>query len=259
MKLQVVPASRGFQWVKLGVLTFFRQPLALSGLYFLLFTVLVVARILPFVGVLVAYMLMPGAVLGLMAATKEASDGKFPMPLMLFSAFRAGRAQLRAMAQLGACYAAGIVLILVCSMAIDGGTLVKLALMVQSPAEDTLQQAPFQIAMVVVLLFEIPWLLLFAHAAALVHWHQVPPAKAVFFAVTAILRNLRAYLVYGLVCIGVLQGFGIIATALALLLGGAEETAMALAPLFLILLGAVFTSVYFTFLDSFSITPGADT
>ena len=33
MKLNIVPARTGIQWVKLGIQTFFRQPLALSGLF----------------------------------------------------------------------------------------------------------------------------------------------------------------------------------------------------------------------------------
>ena len=35
MKLRNVPAGTGLQWVKLGIQTFFRQPLALSGLFFM--------------------------------------------------------------------------------------------------------------------------------------------------------------------------------------------------------------------------------
>src|SRR5690606_28959146 len=35
MKLQIVPARTGVQWVKLGVQTFWRQPMALAALFFL--------------------------------------------------------------------------------------------------------------------------------------------------------------------------------------------------------------------------------
>jgi len=35
MKLNIVPARTGITWVKLGIQTFFKQPLALAGLFFL--------------------------------------------------------------------------------------------------------------------------------------------------------------------------------------------------------------------------------
>ena len=34
VKLNIVPARTGLQWVKLGIRTFLRQPLALAGLFF---------------------------------------------------------------------------------------------------------------------------------------------------------------------------------------------------------------------------------
>ena len=35
MKLNVVPALTGVIWVRLGIKTFWRQPVALSGLFFM--------------------------------------------------------------------------------------------------------------------------------------------------------------------------------------------------------------------------------
>jgi hypothetical protein len=56
-------------------------------------------------------MIVPAATLGLMAATQEALKGKFPMPTVLISAFRAGRQRVRAMLVLGGLYAAACLLI----------------------------------------------------------------------------------------------------------------------------------------------------
>jgi hypothetical protein len=53
-------------------------------------------------------MLVPAATLGLMAATQEAAKGKFPMPTVLISAFRAGRQRMRAMLVLGATVCRGL-------------------------------------------------------------------------------------------------------------------------------------------------------
>ena len=88
MKLNIVPARTGLLWVKLGIKTFFGQPLAMSGLFFMFMAVLSLASLVPFVGSALALALLPAATLGLMAATQEASKGKFPMPSILISAFR---------------------------------------------------------------------------------------------------------------------------------------------------------------------------
>lgn len=87
MKLQIVPARRGIHWVKAGVKTFFRQPLALSGLFFMFLALVSVISIVPVVGNVLSLALLPAATLGLMAATREADNGKFPMPVLLISAF----------------------------------------------------------------------------------------------------------------------------------------------------------------------------
>ncbi len=80
MKLHIVPARTGIAWVRLGIKTFFRQPLALSGLFFMFLAVMSLASMVPVVGLALAMALLPACTLGLMAASKEAADGRFPMP-----------------------------------------------------------------------------------------------------------------------------------------------------------------------------------
>ena len=101
MKLHIVPARQGILWVKLGMRTFLRQPLALTGLFFIFMALMSVISMVPIIGNVLALALLPGATLGLMVATQEALKGQFPMPSVLFAGFRAGRAQLRAMLILG--------------------------------------------------------------------------------------------------------------------------------------------------------------
>ena len=199
MKLQIVPASRGIQWVKSGIQTFFRQPLALEGLFFMFLALMSVLSLLPVIGSALALALLPGATLGLMAATREAADGKFPMPLILVTAFRAGRQQLRAMLILGALYALGFVLVLGLSALIDGGKFAKLYLLGGSISAELLQDGDFQLAMVTASVLYMPLSLLFWHAPALVHWHGVTPVKSLFFSFVACMRNFWAFTVYGVV------------------------------------------------------------
>ena len=121
MKLKIVPARTGALWVKLGIQTFFKQPLALAGLFFMFMAVMTIASLVPWIGFVLAMTFLPGATLGLMAATKEATQGRFPMPTILLAAFRAGKNQGRAMLTLGALYALGFLVAMGASWLVDGG------------------------------------------------------------------------------------------------------------------------------------------
>ncbi len=259
MKLNIVPASRGIQWVKLGVQTFFRQPLALSGLFFIFLAVMTLLSVVPLVGGLVAFVLMPGASMGLMAAAREAHAGKFPMPMILATAFRSGAPQRRHMLVLGGLNTAGIVIMLLLSPLFDGGSFAKLMLLGQVPPVEVIQTMDFQLAMLFVMALNLPLTLLFYHASALVHWHNHPPVKSLFFGIAAIAGNFRAFAVYGLVWIGIFFGFAIILATLALSLGGVEAVAAIGYPATMLIAIMVAVSVYFTFQDCFEFTPGEST
>jgi hypothetical protein len=146
MKLNVVPASTGLTWVKLGITTFFKQPLALGGLFFMFMAVVSVASIVPVIGSVLALALLPAATLGLMVATLEAQNGKFPMPSVLATAFRAGRERMRAMLVLGALYAAGFLLVMAITTMFDGGQFAKMYLLGGRLGKEALEQPDFQTA-----------------------------------------------------------------------------------------------------------------
>ena len=88
LKLNIVPPRTGFFWVKLGIRAFARKPMALTGLFFMFMAVMSIATMVPVIGSALALALLPAATLGLMAATQEATRGKFPMPSILVTAFR---------------------------------------------------------------------------------------------------------------------------------------------------------------------------
>lgn len=104
MNLQIVPARAGLKWVRQGMRTFWRQPLALSGLFFLFMATVSIVSIVPFIGSALALIILPALTLGMMAATQTATEGKFPMPSVLFTAFKAGPHR-QAMFHLGGLYA----------------------------------------------------------------------------------------------------------------------------------------------------------
>jgi hypothetical protein len=231
-------------WVKQGIRTFFKQPLALAGLFFMYMAVVILVGQLPYVGVVIAGLLVPAATLGLMAASAEATRGRFPMPSVLVSAFRAGHQRGRSMLVLGAIYTVGSVLA------------TGLASLLAGPPAAT----PGQVdgATLVALLLHAPLFVMFWHAPALVHWHGVTPVKSLFFSAVACLRNIGALLVYGLAWVGVFLGVGTGVGLLGGLIGGEGAAKAAMMPAALLMAAMFTTSIFFTFQDSFSAGDDAD-
>jgi hypothetical protein len=252
VKLRDVPASTGLQWVRLGLQTFWRQPLAMVGLFFLFMLVLAVLSIVPLLGTVLALALLPAATLGLMAATREADSGKFPHPSVLLTALRAGPEQVRAMTVLGGIYAAGFLGAIGLSAVVDGGLFASLYLGGTPLKAEDLQQPAFQQAMWLFMLMYLPLSMLFWHAPALVHWHGVSPLKSLFFSLLACWHNKWALSVFMLAWGGIFVGGGMVMSILGLLLGGEAALGLLVLPLALLMAAMFFTSLYFTFRDSFS-------
>ncbi len=256
MKLNIVPARTGVLWVKLGMRTFLKQPLALAGLFFLFMAAMSVLSLIPVLGNVLALTLLPGATLGLMAATKEALKGKFPLPTVLLSGFRAGQKQLRAMLVLGAIYAAGFLLVLAISALIDGGKFARLYLLGSSISAEALQDGDFELAVLVAMVFYLPLSLFFWHAPALVHWYGISPVKSLFFSMVACMRNFWALTVYSLVWVGAFIAMGMVVAVVAALAGNPEAATAVMFPAAMLMAAMFFTSIFFTFEDSFTVNEG---
>jgi hypothetical protein len=251
MKLNIVSPRTGITWVKLGMRTFFRQPLALAGLFFMFMAVMTVASQLPYVGFVLAMALLPAATLGLMVATREAADGRFPMPLVLLAAFRAGKQQARAMLLLGGLYALGFMAAMGASYLVDGGDFARVYLGGSTPTREMMLQGDFQAAMWVFIGLHLPLSLMFWHAPALVHWHGLPPIKSLFFSLVACLRNFWAFVIFGLMWLSLLVLGVVTVTTVGALMGSPDLAGDMLFPLLMLMASMFFTSLYFTFKDSF--------
>jgi hypothetical protein len=251
MKLNVVPASTGAKWVRLGMRTFWKQPLALSGLFFMFMMIMSVSSLVPVLGSFVALALLPAASLGLMAATREVDQGKFPMPRILAAGFRFGKERKRDMLILGVLYAFGFLGVMMASALVDGGDFARLYLMGEDLEMETLAKPEFQDAMWLAMVLYLPLSAVFWHAPALVHWHGVPAIKSMFFSLVACLRNWRAFTVFGLVWMIVAVGTALIITLVTGALGNNEFANAALLPAMLMMAAMFFCSTYFSFRDCF--------
>ncbi len=259
MKLQIVPAKQGLLWVKQGIRTFWRQPLAFTGLFFLFMAWVSLLSMVPFIGAALALLVLPAATLGLMVATEQAASGKFPMPTVMLVAFRAGQQRLKAMLLLGVLYALSFLAVMAISALVDGGGFAKVYLANAPITPEVVNDADFQAAMWLTTILYIPLSMLFWHAPALVHWHGVPPAKSLFFSAIACWRNFGAFAVYLLAWAGVFVAGAMLILLISSALGGNDLSAAVLMPGALLMAAMFFTSVYFSVKDCFELPePGSE-
>jgi len=259
MKLQIVPAKQGLVWVKQGIRTFWRQPLAFTGLFFLFMAWVSVLSMVPFIGAALALLVLPAATLGLMVATEQAASGKFPMPTVMLVAFRAGQQRLKAMLLLGVLYALSFLAVMAISALVDGGGFAKVYLANAPITPEVVNDTDFQTAMWLTTIMYVPLSMLFWHAPALVHWHGVPPVKSLFFSAIACWRNLGAFAVYLLAWAGVLVAGAVLFVLISSALGGNDLSAAVLMPGALLMAAMFFASVYFSVKDCFELPePGSE-
>jgi hypothetical protein len=270
MKLNLVPARTGMTWVRQGLRAFWRMPLAFAGLFLMCAAALTVLSGIPLVGPLLAAALAPAATAGLMAATRQAEQGSVPLPGTLLAAFRQSPRQTRAILLLGAINAAALLAISGLIAALMGeNPVVRLIeqsggqitpellvnqpeLMINNPAWHAAVHGWMRQTALACLLY-LPVSALLWHAPALALWHGLPVGKSLFFSAVAVLRNAPAYLLYGLgwmavssiACAGLLIASVMIGNPLPVAVGGTL-------PLAALVMGMFYTSLWFTFRDSFT-------
>ena len=271
MKLLIVPASTGAQWVLAGLRTFKRQPMALSAMFttyllglMVISTVSQLFKVIPgigpflaLLGPLIALGLLPAISLAMMVAASEAAHDHRPHLSLLLVAFRSDAFRSRAMLQLGLFYVVGLLLIVGLSTLFDGGTFASVYLGHTEITEEIAATSDFQTAMMACLILYLPLTLLFWHAPALVYWHSVAPVKALFFSAVACLRNFGAFMVYFLSWMAVAMGFaiamslvlGVLSLAVPMSRGLLNSVSLIMA---IVLVTPFFCSIVFSFRDCFA-------
>lgn len=255
MKLQIVTARTGVSWVKEGIRTFWRQPLALSGLFFVFVGLISLISLLPYVGAFVGLILLPTMSLGLMAASRETILGKFPMPTVLFIGFREDPLQSQRLLLMGFCYAMLFCLILALSSLFDGGEFARMYLLGGEINEAVATNSRFKDAVMFSLLLYLPLSALFWHAPALIHWHKKPVAKSLFFSIVACVSNWRAFMLFGLTWGLVFITTSLFLSVISMITEDGQLSPILLLPAVLMMSAMFFTSCYFSFRDCFVSEP----
>ncbi|MDR2129125.1 MAG: hypothetical protein LBP52_08695 [Burkholderiaceae bacterium] len=255
MKLNIVPARVGIQWAFCGVRTFFKQPLAFTGLFFMFMAGLSLLAQIPYAGDLLAMTLAPAAFVGLMNATNLVEQGRFPMPDTLLVALRQGPGRTRAILTLGVLLALGMALADGILMWIDGGYMAQLQAAITAQGNipsDALKDPRLVRFLLAAILLHLPFSLLFWHAPALVHWNAVAPVKSLFFSSLAVLKNARAFALYALSWLLIYLVANWALFALAMLFGSADIAKFGLLPMLLLIWAMFCISAWFTYRDCFA-------
>jgi hypothetical protein len=85
-----------------------------------------------------------------------------------------------------------------------------------------------------------------------VHWHGVPPVKSLFFSLMAGYKNFGAFAVFGAAWMGLFMLASLGVSLIASLLGSPALAMTLMIPLALAIMAMFFSSIYFTFRDSFT-------
>lgn len=255
MKLNVVKARTGSLWVRQGIRNFWRQPLALSGLFLLFMALASMTSMLSYGGSFLGLMFIPAASLGLMAAAREADLARFPMPSMLVIGFRQGAAQSKSMVMLGFLYALLFCFVLAMSSVFDNGEFARMYMSGGSITEEAILNENFQSAAIFSLLMYIPLSTLFWHAPALMHWHAQPLAKSIFFSFMACWANWRAFAVFGLTWVSIFLTTSVLLSLISMAFDDGQMSMVLMLPAMLMLAAMFFSSSYYSFRDCFISEP----
>ncbi len=257
MRLQLVPARQGAQWVRRGFRMFVSRPMAFAGLFAAFMFALVVMAQLPGIGWLLVLAILPLGSLGFMIATRHALEGRLPTPAVFLAPLRGDKRRRNALVKVGVAYVASAFLVSEFSNLVDGGAFESLMTALNAgpgTADAAAQSVDAGTLLAILLRFALAALLSipFWHAPALVYWDGHGWAKALFSSSAACWSNKGAFIVFGLSWMGVIIAFGTVLNIVFGLMGEMPLLAFAAAPLSLILSTVFYVSLYFTFADSFS-------
>lgn len=195
MQVHALPYSRGHAWLKGGFALWRRNPALLTFLTFGYLLMLILLSLVPFLGQIIAAVLMPVLSLGILNGCRAVDLGRRVGPDILFSGFRSNQ---KALLAIGGAYFAASLLILLLTMAADGGALFRAMTGATPVSEDAINSPRFVIALLVGTALSTPVMMAYWFAPLLAGWKGLSAPKALFFSFVACARNWRPFLGYGL-------------------------------------------------------------
>ena len=210
-----MPAITGWNWLKEGAGLFRKQPAALTTLLFANILISVLIGSLPFLGPLLALVLIPSFSMAFMKACLMIEDGERVTPAVVMTGFR--KPVLAQLAKIGLIYlGVSVLLTLLARVSVD----LELIRQVAQPTDP--KNVPSMAAWELAKMFALSTLngtvlISLSFAAPLVYWQHMMTGKAIFYSFFAVLKSARVFLVLLLSWFGILLALTVVIT---LIMGG---------------------------------------
>lgn len=254
MRLNEVSAKTGYVWFRQGIWVFRRNPIAFMMLLVAYLFAWLVLSLVPVVGALLPMLFAPGISVGFMAASRNATGGKPVYPTVLVSGFREhGKRVAVDLLILGVVNSVLVVAAFALTSIADGGLVFRSAVLSIDPDQTEMlaHTSEMAFAAAIFALAYMPISVLMWFAPVLIAWHDVPPAKALFFSWMALWRNRWAFAVYALCWAAVQFILGVIGLQIAQLAGTPLLMLMVLAPLTIATIAMIYCSFFATYRGCF--------
>lgn len=193
------PAGQGMVWLATAYRMFKVHRLAWVVLVLAYFLILLMLRVVPFVGPYAMTVLKPVFAVGLLAAAWTQERGGRPAFVQLFQGFRANLWSLLA---IGLFFVAGITLAVFASSLVDGGKLLELmasgSAMSEAQIAAALSDSQLQLGMAFSALLSLPVVIATWWAPALVVFQDAGSGAALAASLRAALANWKPLAIYGI-------------------------------------------------------------
>ena len=215
-----ISARSGWLWIRQGFDLFRKQPGGLATLFLGYMLAMLGVGMLPLLGQILPVMLVPAFSMAFLLACLHIEQGQRVMPNLLLSGFR--QPVVRQLGALGALYLLTALLAIGASALVDGGVFWQLITGKIDAKSAAVRNSNIGSAILLTVALYIPAAMGFCFAAPLIYWRKMSVGKAIFFSFFAVLRTLKAFLMFagGWFCLS------LISSQLVMLVFGRSELAM---------------------------------
>jgi hypothetical protein len=203
-----LPARTGWEWLKQGIGLFRKQPAALTTLLFanILFSIGLSA--VPFVGPLLAVVLIPSFSMAFMQACLMIENGTRVTPAVLLTGFR--QPALASLCKVGLIYlGVSLVLMVVMYFAVDTEFLRQMTHPID-PAKPPQVATSNLLTLLGILLLNAFVMVVLCFTAPLAYWKNMGPGKATFYSFFAVVRTAHVFLVLLATWFGLFMGLCVV-------------------------------------------------